>query len=239
MEVPETAREDFARHHVSSPRGALARAMEPTGAVALVAAGNRLYERGLNHATSGNLSVRMGDRMLVKPAAVPYDRLRPEELSVVVLADGRHVGGLPPSSEHRMHLAVYRARADVQAIVHAHPPHASAFAVARKPIPPVLDESLAFLGGEVPCADYAPSGDAAVGEHVARALGATGVAALMANHGAVTVGRTLDEAMGAMEHVEHLARVVLLAEAAGGAKAVPEAGVKAMRAIFERGARRY
>lgn len=212
--------------------------MERALADAVIAAGRKLYERGFNHATSGNVSVRAGERVVIKPAGVPYERMRAEDVSVLALG-GAPVSGLKPSSEFRLHLAIYAARSDVGAVVHAHPPHASAFAAARQPIPAVLDEALAFLGSEVPVTKYAPSGDPGVGAAAVAALGASGVAAVMANHGAVTVGRSLDEAMGAMELVEHLARIVLLAEGLGGARPLPPEGVAAMLRIFERAERRY
>ena len=165
--------------------------------------------------SDGNLSVRDGDGMLIKPSQVPYADIRPEDV-VRVAGDGTWDPGVRfgPSSERAVHAAVYRARPDVHAIVHAHPVHACALAVLREPLPPLLDEMLPVLGGEVAVADYVVSGDPGLGDAAVRALGPRhGV--ILANHGTVTVGRDLAQAFYRLEVLERAAHVYLLARGAG------------------------
>ena len=157
----------------------------------------------------GNLSVREGEGMLITPTRVPYDAIQPDQIAAVT-ADGTWSGPLPPSSEHAVHSAIYEARADVGAIVHAHPIYACVLAVAGRPLPPVLDEVTPVLGGAVEVAEHAPSGDPALGLAAVRALGDRhGV--LLARHGSVTVGRDLEEAFYRLEVLERAAQVYVLA----------------------------
>jgi L-fuculose-phosphate aldolase len=157
----------------------------------------------------GNLSLRDGGGMLITPTRVPYDQTRPEQI-VAVDADGSWSGPVPPSSERAVHGAIYRARADAGAIVHAHPVYACVLAVAGRALPLVLDEVEPVLGGQVEVAEYTPSGDPALGDAAVRALGDRhGV--LLARHGSVTVGRDLDEAFYRLEVLERAAQVYVLA----------------------------
>lgn len=178
----------------------------------LVAAARRLAERGYVVGADGNLSVRLGDRVLVTPSGVAYERLDPEALVEVDLA-GR--GGANPSSELALHLAVYAARPDALAVVHAHPVYACALAVLREPLPALLDEVGPVLGGEVRVAAYAPSGSRELGAAAVAALAGDRHGALLANHGTVTLGRDLDQAFYRLEVLERAARVYLLARAGG------------------------
>jgi L-fuculose-phosphate aldolase len=160
----------------------------------------------------GNVSVReAGGRFLITPTGVPYDRLSAAEVCRLGL-DGS--GGGRPSSEWRLHAAVYAARPDVKAIVHAHPVHACALAVNREPLPAILDEVGPVLGGQVAVAEYAPSGTADLGRAAVLAL-AGRQAVLLANHGSLTVGSDLAEAFYRLEVLERAAEVFLVARRAG------------------------
>jgi L-fuculose-phosphate aldolase len=161
----------------------------------------------------GNLSVRDGEGMLISPTRVPYDQTRPEQI-VAVAPDASWSGPLPPSSERAVHAAIYAARPDVSAIVHAHPVYGCVLAVAGQPLPVLLDEVAAVLGGPVGVADYVASGDPALGEAAVRALGDRhGV--LLAHHGSVTVGGDLEEAFYRLEVLERAAQVYVLSRLLG------------------------
>jgi L-fuculose-phosphate aldolase len=184
---------------------------------AIIEVGLRLYEKGLVTATEGNISMRVADGHLVTASGVSKGSLTPE---LVIFID--HEGHAPSSgpavsSEDLMHLAIYRRRPDVHAVVHAHPPAASAFAVAHLPLDSwILAEAVVVLG-KVPLTRYATPGTAELADIVAEGLG-KGSAALLANHGAITVGETLTQAHYRMETLEHVARVAVMARLLGGAR---------------------
>ena len=186
----------------------------------LADAARQAYAEKLFSGTSGNLSVYTGDTMLITPTSVRYEALTPEDI-VQMSPDGAAVRG-NPSSEWRMHAEIYARRPDVRAIVHTHSPYATAFAAARRPIPACLIEMKFFLGGEVPCAPYAPPGTAELGLVCAEALGDR-VGCLMANHGALAVGRDLPEALLRAEYLEDSAKIALLSMRLGGPVPLPEA----------------
>lgn len=123
--------------------------------------------------------------------------------------------GLLPTVEVPMHLEIYKARPDVFAIVHAHPIYSSAFAVTGENIPILLAEQALFLGGEVICAEYGVVGSKALADNIVEALGTDRKAALLRNHGAVTVGKDLREAFILADFLEHGAYVAILAKTVG------------------------
>jgi L-fuculose-phosphate aldolase len=182
---------------------------------ALVEAGRRLQRAGLVAAVEGNLSVRTGaDRMLITPAGARKGELRVRDLVTVRFTGPawellRAAPGRRPSSELGLHLALY-ARPDTGAVVHLHPPHATAFAAAGRTLdPPALAEQ-ALLLGAVPLLGFAPPGTPAVAA-LLDDLPPGSRAFLLAGHGAVTVGRDLEEAVLRMETLEACARITLLA----------------------------
>jgi L-fuculose-phosphate aldolase len=172
--------------------------------------GRRLVAAGYVVGADGNLSLRAEGGMLITPSGRPYDRTEPEHI-VHVRADGGWEGDIRPSSERAVHAAVYAARADVRAIVHAHPVYSCVLAVRGTALPPLLDEVEPVLGGEVAVAEYVRSGEAALGEAAAQALGAR-QAVILARHGTVTVGRDLEEAFYRLEVLERAAQVYVLAQ---------------------------
>lgn len=148
--------------------------------------------------------------MLITPSGLAYDSTSPEDI-VFVREDGGWEGARQPSSERAVHAAIYAARDDVAAVIHAHPVYACVLAVRGEPLPPILDEVEPVLGGQVEVADYVRSGDAALGVAAVRALGPRhGV--ILASHGTVTVGRDLDEAFYRLEVLERAAQVHVLAQ---------------------------
>ena len=179
--------------------------------------GKLLYNRGYVAANDGNISVRVGEgRLLITPSGVSKGRMTPDMLLVTDL-DGTVIeGNRHPSSEGKMHLEVYRGRPDVNAVVHAHPPVSTAFAVCRRGLEtPYLSELVAGLG-QVPCTpSFAMLSTEEVPQSVRPYL-ADHNALLLANHGALAWGGDLWEAFDRLETVEHTAKIVLNAQLLGG-----------------------
>ncbi|MEU4613885.1 class II aldolase/adducin family protein [Streptomyces umbrinus] len=179
----------------------------------LVTTARRTAAEGLVVGTSGNVSVRVGDTVLVTPSGVPYDRLAPEDLCGVSL-DGRQVvGSLVPTSELPMHLAVYRAT-DARAIVHTHAVHATAVSTLVTELP-LIHYMAAALGGPVRVAPYATYGTAKLAENMLRAL-RDRTACLLQNHGTLTYGATLPQAYDRTAQLEWMCRLWLTASSLPG-----------------------
>ncbi|WP_051821297.1 class II aldolase/adducin family protein [Streptomyces sp. NRRL F-5065] len=179
----------------------------------LVTFARRTVADGLVVGTSGNVSVRVGDTVLVTPSGVPYDRLTPDDVTGVDL-DGRQVlGTLVPTSELPLHLAVYRTT-DARAVVHTHALYATAVSTLVTELPPV-HYMAAALGGPVRVAPYAPYGTGELARAMLTALdGRSGC--LLANHGTITHGAGLDEAYDRTAQLEWMCRLWLTASAVPG-----------------------
>ena len=175
----------------------------------------RLWEAGLIAGADGNVSVRLGrDRLLVTPRGLHKAELTTRDLVEVSLSGSHRRGSRRATTELDLHLRAYRRHGDCGAVVHAHPPVATAFAVAGEPMPAdVLPELILYLG-DVPVASYATTGTPALGD-VVEPLLARHVAVLLANHGAVTWGPDLATARIRMESLEHSARILLAARLLG------------------------
>ncbi len=188
---------------------------------------------GINQGTSGNISVRSGDQMIITPSGVPYDLLRPEMLQRVPLNAPPDLSGhIRPSTEWRFHQWVLNAHPHLGAVVHAHPAHATALAVQGRTIPACHYMVAAFGGTDVPLVGYALFGSAALAQMVTDAMTERS-ACLMANHGAITAGDTLARALWRMEELENLARVYLLALATGAPNILSDAQMADVIAAFE------
>ncbi len=178
-----------------------------------VAALRRLDTLGMNRGSTGNLSLRSGDGMLITPTGMGADALRPQDL-VWLGHDGTLRGDWQPSSEWHFHRAVYAARPDLQAIVHAHPVHATALACLRRDLP-AFHYMVAVAGGDsVPCVPYHLFGTEALSAAVAQAMQSRD-ACLLANHGLVAAGPTLARAMKVAQEIESLCETYLKALAVG------------------------
>lgn len=197
----------------------------------ILAAGRKIYQRGLVAANDGNLSVRVGENALwMTPTGVCKGDMT-EEMLVKLDLDGTLLEGTrKPSSESRMHLRIYREDPAIRAVVHAHPPAATAFACAGLPLDrPVLQEAVVFLGS-VPVAPFALPGSQAVADSVApfirdhRAL-------LLEYHGAVTWGDTMEQAHYRLECLEQVAQVTLHLRTLGCARTMPETLVRDLEAL--------
>ncbi|WP_328556280.1 class II aldolase/adducin family protein [Streptomyces sp. NBC_00358] len=179
----------------------------------LVATARRTVADGLVVGTSGNVSVRVGDTVLVTPTGVPYDRLTHDDIVGVDL-DGRQVlGSLLPTSELPMHLAVYRATG-AQAVVHTHAAHATAVSVLVPELP-LIHYMAAALGGPVRVAPYAAYGTAELAENTLRALAGRS-ACLLQNHGTIAHGASLEQAYDRTAQLEWMCRVWLLSSSVPG-----------------------
>ena len=159
-------------------------------------------ERGLNQGSSGNVSVRCGAGMLITPSGLDTAALGPNDI-VYLPFDGEPEGDLPPSSEWRFHRDIYVRRPEAKAVVHAHSPFAVSLACLRKGIP-AFHYMVALAGGsDIRCADYATFGTQALSDHVLRALDGRR-ACLMANHGLVAFGDSVERALYLALEVESL-----------------------------------
>ena len=172
---------------------------------------------GLNQGTSGNISARCGDVMLVTPSATPYEQMTPEMVAAMPLAgrDGEWRGPLRPSTEWRFHRDILRSRPEAGAVVHTHSTYCTALAVTRRGIPPVHYMMAAFGGSDIRCAEYHTFGTAELSAAVLTALEAR-KGCLLANHGMITVGADLEEAMWLAVELETLARQYVLSLQLGG-----------------------
>jgi L-fuculose-phosphate aldolase len=181
----------------------------------IVEVGRRMYARGYTASNDGNISVRLdANRLLMTPKSVCKGFMTADMMCITDLEGRKLEGTRDPSSEMLMHLEVYRRRPDVHAVVHAHPPTATGFAVAGIPLTrAVLAEVLATLGS-IPIAEYATPSTKELPEAVGRFIKAHD-GMLLANHGALTVGADVYAAYYKMETIEHFAKISLVARLLG------------------------
>lgn len=172
---------------------------------------------GLNQGTSGNISLRHGDRMLITPSSIPYDEMEPEMIASLSLdsGDGTWEGPRKPSVEWRFHLDILRARPEVHSVVHTHSTYATILAMARRPIPACHYMIAAFGGNDVKVCGYARYGTQELSTAVLAALEGRS-ACLMANHGMLATGSSLPKAMWAAVELETIARQYYHALLIGG-----------------------
>jgi L-fuculose-phosphate aldolase len=191
----------------------------------IVEIGRLVWEKGWAAANDGNLSVRLdGGRILCTPTGVCKGMMQADDLIVCDMQGNKLDGGRDITTEIFLHLAIYRLRPDVGAVIHAHPPHATGFAAAGRPINrAVLPEAVIRLG-TVPLAPYGLPGTPEVTEQMLPLIPKHD-ALLMCNHGAVSYGEDLRAAFFRMDTLEHVAHVTLVAELLGGPKVLPRAEV--------------
>lgn len=200
---------------------------------AVIEYAHQMTEKGLIAGTWGNISVRIPDTDLlaITPSGRDYMTLIPADIALVDL-DGNWVGGnYKPSSELLLHMAVYRARQDIGALIHTHSIYASACASTRKAIPAIIEDVAMMNGGDVEVADYAANGSAELAANCVRALGDR-QAVLLANHGMLGCGANLKEAMTMCELVEKTAHIYIASKSLGGAVELDPADVKRMRSQY-------
>ncbi len=171
---------------------------------------------GLNQGTSGNISARFEDRMLISPSATPYDKLVPEMIASMPFDAeyGAWDGPLKPSTEWRFHFDILKSREEMGAVVHAHPTYCTTLAIARKEIPAAHYMIAAFGGTNVRCAPFARYGTAELSAFAIDAL-VDRSACLLSNHGSIAIGEDLDQAMWRAVELETIARQYYLSLAIG------------------------
>jgi L-fuculose-phosphate aldolase len=194
---------------------------------------HRLAERGYVVATDGNVSIRRGNgTILATRSGVDKESVGESDLVEVTLAGEVRSAQWKPSTEIGMHLLIYRERQDVNAIVHAHPVYATAFAAARIPLDQCVFPEIIVTIGTIPLARYATPSTPEVAESLMPYVRGTD-AILLANHGVVTFGGTLEEAFHRMERVEHAAQVTFLARVLGGEKQLTKRQLEQLRSVSE------
>lgn len=202
--------------------------MTPDLKSAVVDAARAMFDEGLVVGLAGNVSARAEghNAMHITPTRTSCRDLTPDDVVTVTFEGDPIEGDGLPSSESLMHGAVYAARPDVRAVVHAHPVHASAMAVRREAIPAFVDEQVVYLGGAVEVSAYAPAASEELAENAVAALGERR-AVLLANHGTLAVGNDPGDALDMTRLIERLAQVWLLASARPGAQELPRGIVEA------------
>lgn len=203
--------------------------------LAALEAARAMHRAGLVAASSGNVSVRVGqpdaELLAITTAGKDYASMGLDGV-VAVDFDGEPVeGDGMPSTEMLLHTAVYRARPDVRAVMHTHSVYASALAVAGEPLPPLIDEMVVGIGGGIEVSAYAFPGTEELGEAVVAALGERN-AALIRNHGLVGVGETLAEALRVCELTERIAQIYVAAKSFGSPAPLPPDAVETETALF-------
>ncbi|MBN1477194.1 class II aldolase/adducin family protein [Candidatus Sumerlaeota bacterium] len=196
--------------------------------------GRRVWQRGYVASNDGNFSYRLDDsRVLTTPTMISKGFMTPADLCIVDMDGNQIAGQRKATSEVLMHLHILRRRPDVQAIVHAHPPHATAFAVVQEPIPKcVLPEVELFLG-EIPILPYATPGTQALADVFDPFLEDFNVF-LMANHGALAVSSNLLDAYHRLEVVDQYCRILILARQISGPRQLPDDAMAELFKIKER-----
>lgn len=208
----------------------------------LIETARKLQNVGLVAGTWGNVSTKLGTGsgfelleaeacLAITPSGIPYDEMTEEDVVILSMSGKKISGSESPSSEYPLHLAVYAHREDINAIVHTHSPYCAAFSIARKAIPPACEDMVQIVGGEVPVAPYAFPGTEALGEVTVSAL-EDKMAVIMANHGLVACGRSLDEAFKTAMIVEKAAMATVYADFIGDIHTIPAEDVSQMRSFY-------
>ncbi|MBZ8132065.1 class II aldolase/adducin family protein [Afifella sp. IM 167] len=193
---------------------------------AIIAACREMNASGLNQGTSGNISARYHDRLLITPSGIPYEAMEPEMIAALPIEGeyGSYEGPKKPSSEWRFHLDIARARPEIGAIVHTHSTFATVLSIARRAIPACHYMVTAFGGADIRCGTYARFGSKELSESAVAALaGRRGC--LLANHGMIAIGADLEKAMWLAVELETLAKQYFHTLLIGGPVLLSEAEI--------------
>lgn len=201
----------------------------------VLAAAREISASGLVSGTWGNVSARIAGKslMAITPSGMDYDSLNVEDIILLDFEQQVVEGEYQPSVETPLHLKIYKKRPEAMAIAHVHSPYATAFAVARKNIPVVLEETAQAIGHEIGVAAYAHCGTLLLADNVAKALGTNRRAVLLANHGLVAVGETMEKALKICYVAEKTARVAIYARMLGPAHSLSQEDITYLRSSFE------
>lgn len=200
----------------------------------IVAIGKLLIEKHLVAGSWGNISCKIGESIYaVTPSGKGYAGLTEDDIVIIDhqcnTVWGRHV----PSSESKLHAAIYSACPEAQAVIHTHSIYASALAAMRKSIPPIIEDIVQIIGGSVNCAEYALPGTQQLADNAVQALNGR-KAVLLANHGAVCWGKSLDDALIVAEVLEKAAQIAIICQNCGGAVELPENDIAIMHEFYNK-----
>ena len=186
-------------------------------------ASQEIYQRGLVNIGEGNISVRVNGKkeMIITPSRNDYRKPVIEDMVHLTLSGKIIEGNKKPSSESYLHRVFYNARPNASCIIHTHSPYTSSLSIQHKGIPVIFEEMLIFLGGSVPCAKYALAGTAKLGKNAIQAMGKQN-AVIMANHGSLVVGKTMEYCVNTAQLVEKMAKIYVLANFSPDIKKIPE-----------------
>lgn len=198
----------------------------------VIDAGIRLLNEGLVARTWGNVSIKVDDEhMLITPSGRKYEDLTIHDIVLVNFRTSKYEGNIKPSSEYKLHSGIYLTRPEINAVIHTHQMNASTCAAARREVPPVLDDLAQIIGPTVRVAPYALPSTRKIVKKTIKALKGR-MAALMANHGAVCVGRDLDEAFVVCQVLEKGCKAFIEAEFLGGVKSINKFEAALMHQIY-------
>ena len=200
---------------------------------AIVAMGKELIERKLVAGSWGNISIKITEGVYaVTPSGRGYANQKPEDIVIVDDACKTLDGELTPSSESKLHTAIYNACPEAKAIIHTHSIYASALAAMRKPVPAIIEDIVQIIGGRVECAEYALPGTQELADNAVKAMnGRKGV--LLANHGAVCWGKDLADALMVCEILEKAAQIAIICQSCGGAVELSNEDAEIMHSFYE------
>ena len=186
----------------------------------IIEAGKKLLSEGLVTRTWGNVSIRVDENlMLITPSGRAYNDLTVNDIVLVNYHTLKYEGTIKPSSEKGLHCEIYRTRKEINSVIHTHQMNASTVAAARREVPPILDDMVQIIGPSVRVADYALPSTRRIVNKTVKALRGR-MAALMANHGAVCIGRDIEEAFVVCQVLEKACKAFIEAEFLGGAKGI-------------------
>lgn len=172
--------------------------------------GERMWRQGFCAGSDGNISARLDDDLiLITPGGVSKGHMRADSMCVIRVADGELIHGRSPSSERAVHLAVYRTRDDVEAVIHSHAPKATVWACTGETLPVGIHPEAELMLGRIPLVPYATPGTDRLARLVADALTPSTAAMLLASHGTATLGDSLESALARLEMLEAYCRLVI------------------------------
>lgn len=204
--------------------------------IEVLEAAQQMCQEGFVVGTSGNVSLRFKDpegqeAVAITPSGCHYDTMKTNDIVIVDLEGQRLEGELTPSIETTLHTGIYKVRKNVNAVIHTHPVYGSILAVAGLEIPAILDDQVTQIGGEIRVAPYALSGSPEMAANVIASLGPRN-AVLMANHGAIAVGRNMREAFTMCKLAEKTARIYISALTLGKVNLLPAEAAEVEKAYF-------
>ena len=192
----------------------------------------KMSKMGLAAGTWGNISARVDKHyMIITPSGMGYDTLKPEDMILANIHDLSYEGKLKPSVEFPLHAEIYKARPEINAVIHTHSINASSIAAARKDIPPILDDMVQIVGGSIRITEYALPGSKQMAKNAVKKLENRN-ATILANHGPVCLGRNLNEALITSQIVEKTAKVFIDTQALGGPVCLTNEDVDLMRKFY-------